>query len=173
MGGHSAGPAPVTLIRLEVAGDKPRLDAGEHGHLTVRVRGSAEPVEIEVRSLSPSIVRFLGGGRERQTTSGGAENSGTFEMLGIAGGDFSVEARLVPGVQGLPDIAAARQELRAALALAPAGWGPRVEKLLDQLDKHPQDGVKVRDALEKMLAQRPEGEFGRRLEAAWKILLNR
>jgi hypothetical protein len=173
MGGHSAGPAPVTLIRLEVAGDKPRLDAGEHGHLTVRVHGSAEPVEIEARSLSPSIVRFPGGGRERQTTSGGAENSATFEMLGISGGDFSVEARLVPGVQGLPDVAAARQELRAALTLAPAGWGPRVEKLLDQLDKHPQDGVKVRDALEKMLAQRPEGDFGRHLEAAWKILLNR
>ena len=173
IGSRSAGPAPVTLVRLEVAGDKPQLNAGEHGHLTVRVHGSAEPVEVEVRSLSPGVVRFLGGSTERQTTQGGKENSAAFEMLGIGGGDFSVEARLVPSVQGLPDVAAARQELRAALPLAPAGWGSRVEKLLDQLDKHPQDGVKVRDALEKMLAQRPEGEFGRHLEAAWKILLNR
>lgn len=171
--GRSAGPAPVTLVRLEVTGEKPQLNAGERGHLIARVHGTAEPVEIEVRSLSPSVVRFLGGGVERQTTQGGAQNTATFEMVGIEGGDFSVEARLVLGAQGLPNVSAARQELQAALALAPAGWGPRVEKLIDQLVKHPQDGVKVRDALEKMLAQRPEGEFGRRLEAAWKILLNR
>jgi hypothetical protein len=71
------------------------------------------------------------------------------------------------------DVEGARQQLLAAVHLAPTGWGPRVEKLIEQLEKRPQDGVKVRDALEKMLAQRPEGEFGRRLEAAWKILLNR
>ena len=33
--------------------------------------------------------------------------------------------------------------------------------------------AQVRDALEKMLAQSPQGDFGRHLEAAWKILLNR
>jgi hypothetical protein len=171
--GRSAGPAPVTLVRLEVTAEKAQLKPGEQGHLTVRVHGTAEPVELVVRSLNPTVVRFLQGSIERQTTPGGAQNTATFEMVGIVGGDFSVEARLVPGPQGLPDIAAARQELQAALPLAPAGWRSRVEKLIEQLDKHPQDAVKVRDALEKMLAQSPEGEFGRRLEAAWKILLNR
>lgn len=171
--GRTAGPAPVTLVSLEISAEKAQLKAGEQGQLTVRVHGTAEPVEIEARSLSPSVVRFPGGGAERQTTVGGAQNTATFELVGIEGGDFSVVVRLVPGVQGLPDVAAARQELQAALPLAPAGWGPRVEKLVEQLDKHPQDAVKVRDALEKMLAQGPEGEFGRHLEAAWKILLNR
>jgi hypothetical protein len=171
--GRKAGPAPTTLFSLDISADKPQLKAGEQGHLLVRVRGTAEPVEIEVRSLSPSVVRFLGGGIERQTTEGGDQNTATFEMVGIEGGDFSVEARLVRGVQGMPDVSTARQELQAALRLAPAGWAPRVEKLIDELDKHPQDHVKVRDTLEKMMAQLPEGEFGLRLEAAWKILLNR
>ena len=171
--GRTAGPAPVTLVRLEVTAEKAQLKPGEQGRLSVRVHGTADPVEIEVRSLSPSVVRFLGGGVERQTTQGGAQNTAAFEIVGIEGGDFSVEARLVPSAQGLPDVSAARQELQAALPLAPASWGPRVEKLIELLDKHPQDGVKVRDALEKMLAQRPEGDFGRHLEAAWKILLNR
>ena len=173
IGGRTAGPAPATMVRLEVSGEKPLLKTGEKGQLTVRVDGTAEPVQVEVHSLSPSVVRFLGGGVERQTTQGGAQNTATFEMVGIEGGDFSVAVRLVPSAQGMPDIAAARQELQAALPLAPSGWGPRVEKLIDQLDKHPQDTVKVRNALEKMLARSPEGEFGRRLEAAWKILLNR
>lgn len=173
VGGRSSEPAPVTLVRLEISSEKAQLKAGEQGHLVVRVQGTAEPVDIEVHSLNPGVVRFLAGSVERQTTVGGAQNTATFEMVGIGGGDFSVEARLMPGVQGLPDVSAARQELQAALPLAPAGWGPRVEKLLEQLDKHPQDAFKVRDALEKMLAQRPEGEFGRRLESAWKILLNR
>lgn len=171
--GRTAGPAPATLVRLEISGEKLQLKAGEQGQLVVRVHGTADPVQIEARSLTPSVARFLGGGVERQTTQGGAQNTATFEMVGIGGGDFSLAVRLVPGAQGMPDVAAARQELEAALPLAPANWGPRVEKLIGELDKHPQDTVKVRDALEKMLAQNPEGEFGRRLESAWKILLNR
>ena len=172
-GGRSAGPAPVTLVRLEISSEKPQLKAGEQGRLVVRVRGTSEPVEIEAHSLDPTVVRFLNGTTERRTTQGGAENTAAFGMVGIGGGEFSVEARLVPGVLGMPDVSAAKQELQAALPLAPAGWAPRVEKLIEQLDKHPQDNLKVRDALEKMLAQRPEGDFGRRLEAAWKILLHR
>lgn len=173
IGGRSAGPAPVTLVNLKISADKSELKAGEQGRLIVHILGTEEPVEIEARSLSPGVVQFVAGGVERQTSQGGARNDASFEMLGVAGGEFAVEARIVPSAQGMVDVEAARRQLLSALPLAPAGWGPRLEKLIEQLDKHPQDGVKVRDALEKMLAQRPEGDFGRRLEAAWKILLNR
>ncbi len=74
---------------------------------------------------------------------------------------------------GLPDTDAAQRELLEARRLAPRGWTKRVDRVLQLVAKHPQDVAEARDALEKMLAKKPEGEFGQHLEAAWKILLNR
>jgi hypothetical protein len=45
--------------------------------------------------------------------------------------------------------------------------------VLRLVSQHTQDVAEARDAIEKMLAKKPEGEFGRHLEAAWRILLNR
>ncbi len=173
VGGRSPGPTPVTIVTFEVRAEKSPLAAGEKTQLVVRAKGTSESLEIEVRNLSPGVVELADGDSQRRSTQGGAENIAKIAMTGKQTGDFSIEVRLVPRAQGLPDVAAARQELLAAVALAPPEWKPRVQRLIAQLGHHPQDAVKARDALEKMLAQKPEGEFGRRLEAAWKILLNR
>ena len=173
-GGRSPGPVPITLVSLEISAEKKQLAPKEKGKLTVVARGSELRLEVEVRNLTPDVVKMPEGAKVLRTaTRGGAENAAEIELEGRRAGEFSVSVRLIPPVAGLPDIETARQKLVAARRIAPQGWGGRLDGLIERLEKNPQDELRVRRELEKMLAEKPEGEFGRLLEAAWKILLNR
>ncbi len=94
--GRSSGPLPVTLVSLELSASKERLAAKESGVLTVRVRGSSEPLIVEVRNLSPDLVALASGALQQVTTSGGEDNTAQVKMRGVRPGDFSISARLVP-----------------------------------------------------------------------------
>jgi hypothetical protein len=174
VGGRSPGPVPVTLVLLEVAAQKKQLAPKEKGKLVVTVRGSEQRLEVEVRNLTPDVVKLPEGAKVLRTaTRGGIVNNVEVEIEGRRTGDFSVSVRLIPPAAGLPDTEMARQKLIAARRIAPEGWGGRLDGLIERLEKHPQDELRVRRELEKMLAEKPAGEFGLLLEAAWKILLNR
>jgi hypothetical protein len=94
--GRSSGPLPVTLVSLELSASKERLAAKESGVLTVRVRGSSEPLVVEVRNLSPDLVALASGAVQQVTTSGGEDNTAEVKMRGLRPGDFLISARLVP-----------------------------------------------------------------------------
>jgi hypothetical protein len=53
------------------------------------------------------------------------------------------------------------------------GWGWRLTRVIEQMEKNPQNALQVRTELEKLLSLHPQGEFGKLIEAAWLILLNR
>ena len=170
-GGMAA--AGTTLVALELSAAKSALAPGERGQLTVRVRGTDQPLELEARNLTPWIVELGGGNPRRLTTRGGAENVSVLELKGVRAGAFSIGVRLVPAAAGVPDIETARKYLLAAAQLAPPGGQRRIEKLAEDLSRDPQDSGKVQIELERMLAEGPAGEFGRLLEAAWRTLLAR
>lgn len=171
VGGRSPGPTPIRLVAGELVFEKGQLAPGEKAKLGVRVRGSEQPLELEVRNATPEVVRLTGGVTQRVRTQGGRENIALLEMEGVRPGDFSISARLVQPATGLPDTETARERLLAARAQAPPDWGPRIEKLIALLGESQQNSVKVRNELEKMLSELPPGEFGRLLEAAWRALL--
>lgn len=171
VGGRSPGPTPVTLVSLEVSATKKQLAPGEKGYLTMRVRGTDQRLVIEARNLAPEVVELTRGNLQRVTSSGGALNRAEIEMTGVRAGDFSISVRLVPGVYGLPDMEAARQHLLGARRLATAERQARLDRVISRLERNPQEVSRLRDELEKMLAEKPEGEFGRLLEAAWRELL--
>jgi len=176
VGGLTASLAPLTVIALELSSSSTKGQPGEKGELRVTARGTDRAVEFELRAQPPGRIELTGvpsGGAARGRTSGGAENFAGLPFTFRAPGDFYFELRLVPEPRGLPDAGAARRELLEAQRLAPPEWAKRVNRVLDLLTAHPQDVREARDALEKMLAEKPEGEFGRHLEAAWRILLNR
>jgi len=173
VGGRSPGPVPITLVSLRIVPPENALKPGEKGVLTVRVRGTDQRLVIEARNLTPEVVHLPRGNVLRVTSSGGAVNEALIEMQGVRAGEFSVSVRLVPGVSGLPDVEAARQKLIVARQMAPEDWQERVSRLIRRIERDPQDALKVRDELEKMLAEIPPGEFGRQLEAAWRVLLKR
>src|SRR2546422_323094 len=171
VGGRSPGPVPVTLVSLRVMAPKKELLPGEKGKLIVRVRGTHQRLVIEVRNLSPRVVGLAKGNVQRVASSGGEANFAEIDMRGLRAGDFSVSVRLVPVAVGLPDVEAARQRLLAARRLATGNWQERLDRLLRRLERDPQDALQLRNELEKMLAEKPEGEFGRMIEAAWRELL--
>ncbi len=173
VGGRSPGPVPVTLVSLHVIGPQKQLGQGEKGKLIVRVRGTDQRLLVEARNLTPEIIELPAGNVQRVSSSGGAYNRAKIEMQGLKPGDFAISARLVHGAAGMPDVEAARQHLLAARKLAPRDWQPRVDLVLRHAERDPQDVLRIRDELEKMLAEKPEGEFGRQLEAAWRELLKR
>jgi hypothetical protein len=173
LGQRKLDPIAVTVISLRVIGPPYQLAEGQKGVLTVRVRGTAQRIAIEVRNSSPAVVDLPRGNLLRVTSSGGAENQAEIEMIGVAAGDFSVSARLVPGAVGLPDMEAVREQLLAARKIASPEWADRIVRLIRRIERDPQDVAHARDDLEKMLADKPEGNLARQIEAAWKILLKR
>ncbi len=172
-GGQSASTGPVSVISIELAADKGRGQPGQEGEIKVGVRGTDRPVSFEVRAEPAGRIELARGNPSRGRTSGGAENSAAIRFTFKQPGEFYLEVRAVPEPLGLPDTEAARNELEEARRLAPHGWDKQIDRVLKLLKQHPQDVTEARDAIEKMLAKKPEGEFGRHLEAAWKILLNR
>lgn len=171
VGGRSPGPVPVTLVSLELSAPKKQLAPREKSKLAVYIRGTSQPLEMEARNLTPEVVKLPRGNVQRVISAGGESNTAEIEMQGLRAGDFSVSVRLVPGMAGLPDIETARYHVLAARRLATREWQVRLDRLIRRMERSPKDALRVQHELEKMLAQQPEGEFGRLLEAAWRTLL--
>jgi len=171
--GRSPGPAAVTLVAFDVNADKAQLAPREKGTLTVRILGTEQRLMLEVRNLTPNVVTVSRGNLHRVVSSGGTSNSAVVNMRGKNEGEYSISLRLIPPAAGTPDVEAARQQLLLALPMAPSDWRRRVERVIRRLEKQPPDYLRARDDLERLLAKYPEGEFGRQLEAAWRILIYR
>jgi hypothetical protein len=171
VGGRRTVPVLVTLVALEIASGKTRLARRERGTLEIRARGSGQPLELEVRNLTPETIALAGGNLQRIRTRGGEDNVARIEMIGRNGGEFAVSVRLVPGPAGLPSTEQLRQALLQAYRSAPHRWAPRVSRLLALLRDDPQNTARLRNELEQILAEQPPEEFARRIEAVWKILL--
>jgi hypothetical protein len=169
--GRSPGRVPVTLVALEVSADKAQLAPREKGTLTVRILGTEQRLMVEVRNLTPEVVTVSRGNLHRVVSSGGASNSAVVNLRGKNEGDYSISLRLIPPAAGTPEVEAARQQLLLALPMAPSDWRRSVERVIRRLEKQPPDYLRARDDLERLLAKYPEGEFGRQLEAAWRILI--
>jgi hypothetical protein len=166
--GHDAGPNPVVMVLLEFSGPAEAPNAGAQGRLSVRVHGTGERLAVEVRNGSPEIIQFPRGNLERVTTSGGERNAAEIETKFLATGDYTVTARLIPTDSGLPDLEAARQKLVAARALATGSWAARADRLIRRIDRAPQDIAQIRTELERMLNDKPSGQFAFLLESAWQ-----
>ncbi len=163
----------TTLVALEMSSEKPSLAPRQKANLFVRVLGTDQPLELEARNLSSGVVRFVHGDTQRVMTRGGQENSAAIAMEGLSPGEFSFSVRIVPRPTGSLDVGAAREYLLAARKVAPPNQAHRVDKLIHKLEQRSQDLVKIRNELERMLAAKPQGQFGRLIEAAWEVLLNR
>jgi len=92
------GPAPfsITFLSLGLEADSAPLSPGEHRTLTVRVTVTNAKVPLEARNLSPEIAELSGGNPAKAASSGGAENSAKFELVGRARGNFLISLRLLP-----------------------------------------------------------------------------
>jgi hypothetical protein len=88
----------VTFVGLELEADSSPLKPGERRALIVRVRGTTSKIVLEARNLAPEIAELSGGNPVRASSSGGAENSAKFEVLGRKNGSFLISIRLAPSL---------------------------------------------------------------------------
>lgn len=93
---RAAASFSVVFVALELEADASPLTPREHRTLTVRVRGTSTKVVLEARNLAPEIAEMGGGTVVRASSSGGADNSGSFELVGRKRGSFLISIRLIP-----------------------------------------------------------------------------
>jgi hypothetical protein len=86
--------AAVIVVTLDAIGPQGALRVGQQTTFTVRVRGTTEPLAIEVSDLSPAILQLPGGNPLKVTSTGGANNVAQFEVVPLAVGKYSVRAHL-------------------------------------------------------------------------------
>src|SRR5215472_10960017 len=85
----------VVLIELGLEASSAPLSPGEHRTLTVRVKGTPGKLTLEARNLAPDIAEVQGGPSVRAISTGGTDNTATFELIGKKHGNFVISIRLV------------------------------------------------------------------------------
>jgi len=93
--GTDSGSFPVSAVLLEFSGPAGTPDAGTTGSLTLRARGTTEPLTVEIRNGSPAVIQLSKGNVQRLKTSGGEQNAAPIEVKFLTGGNYAVSARLV------------------------------------------------------------------------------
>lgn len=71
--------------------DSQRLLSGQSTPMRLTVNGTADRVPIQIRNLTPSIVRVDGGEAQTVESTGGAPNTVTRSVQGLVRGDFQLE----------------------------------------------------------------------------------
>ncbi len=85
----------VVFVALDLDAKTSTLAPGEHRLLQVHVTGSVAKIALEARNLAPDIAQLTGGVNVRATSSGGKENTATFELVGKQRGSFVISIRLL------------------------------------------------------------------------------
>ena len=93
--GTEAGQFPISAVQLEFSGPVEAVNAGATGELTLRARGTTQPLVLEVRNGSPGVIELSKGNVQRVKTSGGDDNIAPVEVKFMTDGNYSVSARLV------------------------------------------------------------------------------
>lgn len=154
--------AKTSIVALEFAAPNPAPLPGKKGDLVVRVQGSDRRLRLLVDNETPGVLRFLGGDSQEAVTSGGAENAAAIKVQAVASGTYSFHAR----VMGAPDAAVARRYLQTAELLAPRDSQRDIQKLIDHLDRHPQETQRVALGLDEIRSATIAGDFRTLLDAA-------
>lgn len=94
-GQKSAAAFAVIFVQLELEASGAPIAPGEHRTLSVRVSGTTAKVGLEARNLAPEVAELTGGTAVKQQSSGGADNTAKFELVGKKHGSFTVSIRLL------------------------------------------------------------------------------
>ena len=106
--GSPPQPVSVTVVELEAINPVGPLRIGQQAILTVRARGTTQPLDVELGNWSPLIIKMLWPANsassgsaassyadiERVRTSGGEKNEAQIAIVPLSQGKFYVHARL-------------------------------------------------------------------------------
>lgn len=170
--GQGAGQtsAEVTLVQIvsSNSGDQ-QIQRGKKNKVRLSAQGTSEPVQLEVRNLTPQIVQLPHGDETAVRTSGGSDNSAAVEMKGKSAGAFSFSVSLENSLSNA-NVPVARDFLEAARKIAPADAAIRIQHMLKNLRDGNADGAAARKELRKISGSADSRDFQALLRAARRAL---
>lgn len=155
----------VTALDVEFDASGQTIAPGVKAKLIVRVRGTDQPVLLDVQNLAPGVLQFLHGNDERAKTRAGVDNSTFIHVRGVHEGDFSFRVRIL-STQTEPDYQAAREYLIAAQKDAPMQFARRLDPIARRLERPRPDAALLLKQLDKTMESMPDGDFGIYVHAA-------
>jgi hypothetical protein len=154
--------AKTSIVSLAFEAPNPALLPGKRGDLIVRVQGSDQKLRLMVENQTPGVLRFLRGETQEVVTSGEEPNTAAIKVQAVASGTFSFHARVLAA----RDPVVARRYLQAAEFVAPRDSQRDILKLINRLDRHPQESAQVAIALDQIRSVTIEGDLRTLLDAA-------
>jgi hypothetical protein len=150
-------PVTATLAALLVEFDagKATYIPGTKTALTVRVRGTDRPQDVDIENLAPSVMRFAHGDLQHVRTHGGVDNSAIVIVRVLQPGDFSFRVRLTSMDPKSADPEAARAYLIAAQKISTPPWTKRLDPLLARFEDPKPDTRRTLLDLNRLLAATP------------------
>lgn len=142
---------------------------GRLGKFALHVRGTTQPVDLDVENMSPGTARFKHGDRQHLRTSGGSDNSATIEIKGMRTGEVSYAVSLKPQ-PGIASVEVARDFLQVAYKLAKADEKSRINKVLMRLGPRRTDIAGARKEFAKIVTANSAGDFQALIRAAGEAL---
>jgi hypothetical protein len=154
--------AKTSVVALAFEAPDPAILPGKRGDLVVRAQGTEEKLRLVVENETPGVLRFLRGETQEVVTCGGEDNTAAIKVQGVASGNFSFHARII----ATPDTRVALRYLQAAELLAPKDSQRDILKLINRLDRHPQDFQQVAIGLDQIRSATIAGDLRTLLDAA-------
>jgi IPT/TIG domain-containing protein len=159
----------LTALAVEFTLEADRIVPGMKTKLTVRVRGTDRPEDLDVENFAPEVLRYANVDSEPIRTRGGADNSAVLEVRALHAGDFSFRARILSEA-GVPDVAEAHEYLEAAQIIASPQWKRRLDPVIARLEQPKPNVKQVVDEVGKLIPEAPQGDFAIFLSAARNAL---
>ena len=160
------------IILVDVVPANPsdmRIRRGKKTTIVLRALGTAEPVDLTVRDLSPQVAQFPHGAEERIRTTGGADNVAVIQLKGMSTGLFSYGVSL-ENTSVVAKAPVARDFLEAARRIAPPGAANRLGAILKELRGDNVDVAKARNGLQRISNEGGSEDFQALIRAALRAL---
>jgi hypothetical protein len=154
-------------VEFDAAGQS--LAPATKSKLTVRVRGTDQPVLLQIQNLAPDVLQFLHGNDERSKTHAGVDNSALIDVRPVHEGDFSFRVRIL-SAQPQPDFDAAHEYLIAAQKVGTMQNAHRLDPIVRRLERPQPNTALLLKELDKSTQSIPPGDFAIYIHAAKESL---
>ena len=168
--GTAEATTQITLVDIETSTlVSAAVLRGRKSKVSLHVRGTTEPVQLEVENLSSQTIEFPHGDAARLRTSGGPDNSAIVPVKGVTAGQFSFAVYLenTPTKANLP---IAGDFLEAAQKTAPRDVRRALQQILKELRGNSNAVEKAQQDLRVISGQSRSADFQTLIHCARRAL---
>jgi hypothetical protein len=160
----------VTLVDVtSLNSSSAQIHRGKKTETILLVRGTEEPLDLKIRSLSPEIVQLAQSHDAYVRTTGGSDNSAVVQLKGESAGSFSFAISLENSAVKV-NVPLARDFLSAAQKGAEPDVANRIENILRRLPGKNIEVRKTRNDLQRLLTEGRPGDFRALIHGALRAL---